>query len=73
MLDHLSSVRHGFNLMNESFVVVGSGVCLFVCFSRQDFFVALEPILEVALVDKAGLELTGNEYYFYVSSHDEIC
>ena len=32
--------------------------CLFVCFSRQGFSVALEPALELALVDQAGLELT---------------
>ena len=31
---------------------------LFVCFWRQDFFMVLEPVLEVALVDQAGLELT---------------
>ena len=39
------------------FVVV---VCLFAlfCFSRQDFSVALEPALELALVDQVGLELT---------------
>ena len=28
------------------------------CFSRQGFSVALEPVLELALVDQAGLELT---------------
>ena len=27
-------------------------------FSRQGFSVALEPVLELALVDQAGLELT---------------
>ncbi len=49
---------------------MGSGYhfCLFVCFlfffvflfcfSRQGFSVALEPVLELALVDQAGLELT---------------
>ena len=32
-------------------------VCLFVClFSRQGFSVALEPVLELALVDQAGLD-----------------
>ena len=33
--------------------------CLFVCFgfSRQDFSVALGPVLERVLVDQAGLEL----------------
>ena len=37
-----------------------SGFCLFVlfCFSRQGFPVALEPVLELALVDYAGLKLT---------------
>ena len=29
-----------------------------VGFSRQGFFVALEPVLELALADQAGLELT---------------
>ena len=33
-------------------------VCLFVCFSRQGFSVALEPALELALVDQSGLKLT---------------
>ena len=33
-------------------------VYLFVCVSRQSFSVALEPVLELALVDQAGLELT---------------
>ena len=35
--------------------------CLFVCFccySSQGFSVALEPVIELALVDQAGLELT---------------
>ena len=35
-------------------------VCLFVCL-KQGFSVALEPVLELALVDQAGLE------------HTEIC
>ena len=30
----------------------------FFYFSRQGFSVALEPVLELALVDQAGLELT---------------
>ena len=30
----------------------------FFGFSRQGFSVALEPLLELALVDQAGLELT---------------
>ena len=29
-----------------------------VVVSRLDFFVALEPVLELALVDQSGLELT---------------
>ena len=29
-----------------------------LCFLRQDFSVALEPFLELALVDQTGLELT---------------
>ena len=34
-------------------------IFLFVfCFSRHGFFVVLEPILELALIDQAGLELT---------------
>ena len=37
------------------FVVV---VCLFVFFLKQGFSVALEPVLELILVDQAGLELT---------------
>ena len=28
-----------------------------LCFSRQDFSLALEPVLELAIVDQAGLEL----------------
>ena len=31
---------------------------LFYCFSRQGISVALEPVLEPALVDQAGLKLT---------------
>ena len=31
---------------------------LFFGFSRQGFSVALEPVLELTLVDQAGLELT---------------
>ena len=31
---------------------------LFFVFSRQGFSVGLEPVLELALVDQAGLELT---------------
>ena len=33
-------------------------VCLFVCFLRQGFSIALEAVLELILVDQAGLELT---------------
>ena len=33
-------------------------IFLFFYFSRQGFSVALEPVLELALVDQAGLELT---------------
>ena len=36
-------------------VLVG---CLFVCLLRQGFSEALEPVLELGLVDQAGLELT---------------
>ena len=32
--------------------------CFFVFFSRQGFAVALEPVLELAFVDLAGLKLT---------------
>ena len=32
--------------------------CFVFFFSRQGFSVALEPVLELALVDQAGLELT---------------
>ena len=31
--------------------------CFFFCFSRQGFSVALELVLELALVDQASLEL----------------
>ena len=31
---------------------------LFDGFSRQGFLVALEPVLELALIDQVGLELT---------------
>ena len=31
---------------------------LFVCFSTQGFSLTLEPVLELALADQAGLELT---------------
>ena len=31
--------------------------CLFVCFLRWGFSVTLEPVLELALEDQAGLEL----------------
>ena len=31
---------------------------MFVCFFRQNFAVALEPVLELALVDQTDLELT---------------
>ena len=35
-------------------------VCLLAFgFSRQDFAVAIKPVLELALVDQVGLELTG--------------
>ena len=33
-------------------------VCFYVLFSRQGFSVALEPVLELAFVDQAGLEPT---------------
>ena len=33
-------------------------IYLFLNFSRQGFSVALEPVLELALVDQVGLELT---------------
>ena len=33
-------------------------VVVVVCFSRQSFSVALEPVLELALVDQAGLKFT---------------
>ena len=33
-------------------------LCLLVLFLRQGFSVALEPVLELALVDETGLELT---------------
>ena len=41
----------------HNFVVVVVAFLLF-CFPRQGFSVALEPVLELALVDQAGLELT---------------
>ena len=31
---------------------------LFLCFSRQGFSVDLEPVLELSLVNQAGLQLT---------------
>ena len=33
-------------------------ITVLFCFSRQGFSVALEPVLELGLVDQAGLELT---------------
>ena len=32
-------------------------LCLFFCFSRGGFSVALELVLELTLIDQAGLEL----------------
>ena len=43
-------------LMNIDCIIFLFGVFLF--FSRQGFSVALGPVLELALVDQAGLELT---------------
>ena len=43
-------ISKGTGIYKETFV------CLFV--SRQGFSVALVPVLELALVDQAGLELT---------------
>ena len=42
------------------FYSLGFFVCFFVFlgFSRQGFFVALEPVLALVLVDQASLELT---------------
>ena len=40
---------------------MGFGVCvcvLLLLFLRQGFSVALEPVLELALVDQTGLKLT---------------
>ena len=49
------------HVMEKSFVIVVV-VVLFVClvfgFSRQGFSVALELVLELALIDQAGLKLT---------------
>ena len=42
----------------KPFEVSSLFVCLFVCFSRQGFSVALEPVLELALIEQVGLELT---------------
>ena len=33
-------------------------VCFVLCFSRQDFSVVLEPVLELALVEQVDFELT---------------
>ena len=38
--------------------VLGNTIGSFVCFLRQGFSVALEPVFELALMDQAGLELT---------------
>ena len=49
------SMLHPLELELETFFLL---FCFCFCFSRQGFSVALEPVLELALVDQAGLEHT---------------
>ena len=58
VLSFVSQSYH--NTYNQSFEHAPSSHSLrtFDCFLRQGFSVALEPILEVAFVEQAGLKLT---------------
>ena len=53
--DHLLKIL-SFSIVSSWLFFLGGGCCLFVL--RQSFSVALEPVLELALVDQAGLDLT---------------
>ena len=46
------------NLSFSAFLVLDFILFIYFGFLRQGFFVSLEPVLELVLVDQAGLELT---------------